>query len=546
MKTLYFLTIIGIMCVSCFVLPDIFAQDCMGGPFCGGNVQYSTPAGNRNMTVSLNFYSNSTMPDNVHYLWLRFFDAKNDTLIKNVSFFINATKDDKVLMHELLYTKTGLMLMKFYPTHDTGKLIINGTSEPVLGGMMSENDTLPITTSVFAESGTYHIHLQALALVNGNELVDQNNPPTFDSWWSVDDKGNISQYDNSTTISFGSTTPSVKIKNESPLKQFKSGINISDIVCNEGLYMVVKLHDQDPMCLKAGTISKLASRGFLYGTSAGNTNYTTIIIPPGSENQASHNTYSPNNATVVIGINNTVQWINQADTANTIVSNVPTIQDGKPFDSNGVIKPGQSYMLRFTEPGTFSYHTEPHPWMKGTIIVVKNSMSAQLVSNSTSAGPEFKVGPDLLGPIPHQLVFFMKSNSTAKIFVEYTSHEPNTGTMPSYSSIYVSKGGNYDPLTTSDVTINANPTSIPLTQGADTVVAYSITAKEGVKGVYWISLTQFCGVIPLAIDINSLTISPFDIPVQTGTMYCPAQFLDRSILGISEGTAEYKVGQPVK
>jgi len=172
----------------------------MGGPFCGGNMQYSTPTENRNITVSLNFYSNSTMPDNVHYLWLRFFDAKNDTLIKNISFFINATKDDKVLMHQLFYTKTGLMLMKFYPSHDAEKLIINGTREPTLGGMMSENDTLPITTSVFAESGTYHVHLQALALVNTNELVDQNNPPTFDSWWVVDDKGNISKYENSTTV----------------------------------------------------------------------------------------------------------------------------------------------------------------------------------------------------------------------------------------------------------------------------------------------------------------------------------------------------------
>ncbi|MDH2906942.1 MAG: hypothetical protein PXX83_02465 [Candidatus Nitrosotalea sp.] len=180
-----------------------------------------------------------------------------------------------------------------------------------------------------------------------------------------------------------------------------------------------------------------------------------------------------------------------------------------------------------------------------TIPYTRDNDGKNISSNSTFDGPEFKVGPDLLGPIPHQLVFFMKSNSTAKIFVEYTSHEPNTGTMPSYSSIYVGKGGDYNPLPTSDVTINADPSSIPLTQGSDTIV-YSITAKEGVKGVYWIFLAQFCGVMPLAIDINSLTISPFDIPVQTGTMHCPAQFLDRQILGISEGTAEYKIGQPVK
>ena len=181
-----------------------------------------------------------------------------------------------------------------------------------------------------------------------------------------------------------------------------------------------------------------------------------------------------------------------------------------------------------------------------TIPYTNENDKQNLLSDSDSNGPQYKIGPDLLGPIPHQLVFFMKSNSTAKIFVEYTSNEPNTGTMPSYSSVYVGDAKNFTPLTTSDVTINADPSSIPLTQGSNTTVVYNITAKEGVKGVYWIFLSQFCRVMPLAIDMNSLTISPFDIPVQMGTMYCPAQSLDGKILGISGGTAEYKIGQPVK
>ena len=84
-----------------------------------------------------------------------------------------------------------------------------------------------------------------------------------------------------------------------------------------------------------------------------------------------------------------------------------------------------------------------------------------------------------------------------------------------------------------------------MNQGSDTTVVYTVTAKEGVKGVYWISLVQFCGVMPLAIDIDSLTISPSDVPVQTGMISCPAQFLNGKILGISGGTAEYKIGQPV-
>ncbi|MDE1863723.1 MAG: hypothetical protein KGI33_12575, partial [Thaumarchaeota archaeon] len=59
---------------------------------------------------------------------------------------------------------------------------------------------------------------------------------------------------------------------------------------------------------------------------------------------------------------------------------------------------------------------------------------SQANSNQTSGDvPDFKIGPYTLRLAPHQLVFFMKSNSSAKIFVEYTSRLPNTGTMNSWS-----------------------------------------------------------------------------------------------------------------
>ncbi|MGH3629024.1 MAG: hypothetical protein ACRDRL_16510 [Sciscionella sp.] len=262
MEILYFLIIIAIMFASCFVLPDIHAQDCMGGPFCGGNKAFA-PTLNRNVTVSLNFHSNYTLPNNVHYLWLRFFDAKNNELIKNVSFFINSTKDNKVLMHELFYTKTGFMLMKFHSDSDTGKLIINGTSEPTLGGMMSENDTLPITTSVFATNGTYHIHLEVLTIDYPNNIIDQSNPPTFDSWWLVDEKGNISKYDNhaiGTSLQLENNTVANKI--QSPLQQFKSGIALKDITCAPDLQLVIKAKNRSPACVKLDDVSKLVERGW--------------------------------------------------------------------------------------------------------------------------------------------------------------------------------------------------------------------------------------------------------------------------------------------
>jgi hypothetical protein len=167
-------------------------------------------------------------------------------------------------------------------------------------------------------------------------------------------------------------------------------------------------------------------------------------------------------------------------------------------------------------------------------------------SSTTYTTPEFRLGTDPFpGIMPHRLVFFMKSNSTAEIFVRYTSSESNAGTMNIGAGVYVGKT-NYTPLDTSDVTISGDPTSIPITQGSDTTVVYTITAKEGIKGVYWLSISQICGVMPVAIGIDSSSLNPSDIPVPMGAMHCPVQFLDAQILGISGGTAEYKLGQAIQ
>jgi plastocyanin len=45
-----------------------------------------------------------------------------------------------------------------------------------------------------------------------------------------------------------------------------------------------------------------------------------------------------------------------------------TATRGGAFDT-GVIKPGKSFSVRFTQKGTFAYHCEIHPLMHGKIVV---------------------------------------------------------------------------------------------------------------------------------------------------------------------------------
>jgi hypothetical protein len=258
MQTSYFLMILAFTIVTLGVIMQLPIASSDSGSL---TQLYAPRPDLTRMSLSLNDTFQQISQNSTKDLHLRFFDAKNNATIPNVIFFINATKDGKVLMHELFYTSTGWIALKFSPGNDVEKWVVHGSNEPTLGGWMSKNDTLHITASTFTE-GTYHIHVEVLSLFYVNELVDQNNPPTFDSWWSIDDKGNISKYDNTTAISFGPSVPSIKIKDISPLKQFKSGVAAKDVKCKEGLQFIMKNENGQPACVTPHTFDELITRGW--------------------------------------------------------------------------------------------------------------------------------------------------------------------------------------------------------------------------------------------------------------------------------------------
>jgi len=80
------------------------------------------------------------------------------------------------------------------------------------------------------------------------------------------------------------------------------------------------------------------------------------IIPVGQ--------YSSRNITLVLGVNNTVTWINED-----VVSHSVTSDTGL-FDS-GVLGPKQEWSFTFSSPGSYAYHCSLHPWMKGLITVLE-------------------------------------------------------------------------------------------------------------------------------------------------------------------------------
>lgn len=91
-----------------------------------------------------------------------------------------------------------------------------------------------------------------------------------------------------------------------------------------------------------------------------------IIIPQGSASPESQNYLIPQTLTVVLGVNNTVTWINEDDVASTLVADDGTWQ-------TGMILPGKSSSVTFNQTGIFGYHGEPHPWKKGKVIVLEEN-----------------------------------------------------------------------------------------------------------------------------------------------------------------------------
>lgn len=97
-------------------------------------------------------------------------------------------------------------------------------------------------------------------------------------------------------------------------------------------------------------------------------NGTLIIMPAGvAQNQSLD--FTPSTLKLVIGVNNTVTWINQ-DSLSQHTINFASVPSGAQTFS-AILKTGETLTTAFTVPGTYRYFCMWHPgWMKGTITVI--------------------------------------------------------------------------------------------------------------------------------------------------------------------------------
>ena len=101
--------------------------------------------------------------------------------------------------------------------------------------------------------------------------------------------------------------------------------------------------------------------------------------------------FEPAELTVVAG--EPVTWTNASDGVQTVTSD-----DGTELDS-GDIGPGEAYGHVYEMPGSYAYHSEANPKLKGTIKVVAAPVTPEPSGPQTPAPPEGTLPPNF-SPFP--------------------------------------------------------------------------------------------------------------------------------------------------
>lgn len=91
-------------------------------------------------------------------------------------------------------------------------------------------------------------------------------------------------------------------------------------------------------------------------------------------------------ATVTVPAGATVVWLNKGREDHSVTA------DDRSFDS-GLKKSGATFSRVFPRPGTYTYHCQPHPWMKG-LVEVKAAASTPTSATPTTAAP----APEVTAP----------------------------------------------------------------------------------------------------------------------------------------------------
>ncbi|MEM2160675.1 MAG: hypothetical protein QXN55_06955 [Candidatus Nitrosotenuis sp.] len=140
-------------------------------------------------------------------------------------------------------------------------------------------------------------------------------------------------------------------------------------------------------------------------------------------------------------------------------------------------------------------------------------------------------------------VFFVKTNSTAHLCIEYTSITPNEGMfsfpMQLHTNYY---SANVAPTTF--VNLTREPGYMPLGYNSTVTVTYNITTGNK-TGTYWIQ-NPYNEAFPIVVYSDAPNVDPSEIPILIRNSGNPVDVVSTKIVGYDGGIMEYRDAKPLE
>lgn len=112
--------------------------------------------------------------------------------------------------------------------------------------------------------------------------------------------------------------------------------------------------------------------------------FPLVRIPLGAADPSQELNYTPSVIKVVLGVNDTVFWLNEDQSPKKVRS------DYGYFESEFLL-PNQTWSHTFTSVGIYGYHSEPHPWLKGLVIVFPHITEERAIEIAKNAYGEINL-----------------------------------------------------------------------------------------------------------------------------------------------------------
>ncbi|MBI5697436.1 MAG: peptidase [Thaumarchaeota archaeon] len=126
------------------------------------------------------------------YLQLKLFDSNTGKTVQHTTYFVEAWKDEKLLLRSNFHAHSGDLTLKIIPTNvDVNDVIVYGDQlEELPNTWTAFGDKIDVHAPVLLDSGLYHFKITITGIDFDRNIFAESQYRSFDSWLSVGDISN--------------------------------------------------------------------------------------------------------------------------------------------------------------------------------------------------------------------------------------------------------------------------------------------------------------------------------------------------------------------